>query len=577
MFIGINMGIVGSLMGGASILALFASGEVGLWFEPNDITTLYQDVNGTTPVTAPGQTVGLMLDKSQGLVLGSELLANGVVSLLGTATAATYSTTTGVGSVSRVDASNQSYIQWSSLTSTSTYKMRVTCTSGAISVRAGVVSAPVFQTLTAGQTLDVYASPVGGVLTLTHQPAVGTATFTITSFKLLAGNHATQPTAAQRPTYGVIPYGGVRNLANGSGAVGDINYWTSTNTVNGVTATRIATGIDTDGLPYADFTISGTCTATSAIALYANRSNSRFLTPTGTVCTASVIARRISGPAQPFNCGVRAEAYGETSPGNTINEAYNGNLVDSATDTMSTLSPTLVNAATNQMSGQVTFRSELGATVNATYRVKGFQFEKAAARSAFQLNLSKYNVTEAGKASLGVLYPDGIDDWMVTPSINFTGTDKVSTWVAVDKMLNSAQAIVFELSADTNSNNGVFNAQIPLGSGQPLRFVSRGTITSLADMTSSLYAAPSTVVAYGSGDISGDNALLFANNVQVAQSVTDQGTGNYGNYPVYLFRRGAGALFFGSIFSGLIIRGAQSSAAQISNANAFLNSELGAY
>ena len=45
---------------------LFPSGVVGAWFDPSDISTLFQDTAGTTPVTAAGQTVALMRDKSGG-------------------------------------------------------------------------------------------------------------------------------------------------------------------------------------------------------------------------------------------------------------------------------------------------------------------------------------------------------------------------------------------------------------------------------------------------------------------------------------------------------------------------------
>lgn len=45
-------------------LTLFANGEQGAWYDPSDLTTLYQDSAGTTPVTADGDPVGLMLDKS---------------------------------------------------------------------------------------------------------------------------------------------------------------------------------------------------------------------------------------------------------------------------------------------------------------------------------------------------------------------------------------------------------------------------------------------------------------------------------------------------------------------------------
>lgn len=47
-----------------SPFTLFADGEAGVWYDPSDLTTLFQDVAGTTPVTTPGQTVALMLDKS---------------------------------------------------------------------------------------------------------------------------------------------------------------------------------------------------------------------------------------------------------------------------------------------------------------------------------------------------------------------------------------------------------------------------------------------------------------------------------------------------------------------------------
>lgn len=56
-----------SLTGGGlsfSPLASFAAGEDGAFFAPWDISTLFQDSAGTTPVTAFGQPVGRILDMS---------------------------------------------------------------------------------------------------------------------------------------------------------------------------------------------------------------------------------------------------------------------------------------------------------------------------------------------------------------------------------------------------------------------------------------------------------------------------------------------------------------------------------
>ena len=44
--------------------SLFANGEQGVWYDPSDLSTLFQDAAGTVPVTAVGQPVGKILDKS---------------------------------------------------------------------------------------------------------------------------------------------------------------------------------------------------------------------------------------------------------------------------------------------------------------------------------------------------------------------------------------------------------------------------------------------------------------------------------------------------------------------------------
>ena len=46
------------------IKSLFSVGGQGFAYDPNDLTTLYQDAAGTIPVTTAGQPVGLMKDKS---------------------------------------------------------------------------------------------------------------------------------------------------------------------------------------------------------------------------------------------------------------------------------------------------------------------------------------------------------------------------------------------------------------------------------------------------------------------------------------------------------------------------------
>ena len=61
-----------------AILKLFANGEEGaLYYLTDDFSGLYQDAAGTTPVTAVGQPVGLMLDRRFGLERGQRREENG--------------------------------------------------------------------------------------------------------------------------------------------------------------------------------------------------------------------------------------------------------------------------------------------------------------------------------------------------------------------------------------------------------------------------------------------------------------------------------------------------------------------
>lgn len=58
------------------IKQLFANSEQGFTQTLDDYSILFQDAAGTTSVIGAGQTLGLVLDKSKGLVLGNELNSN---------------------------------------------------------------------------------------------------------------------------------------------------------------------------------------------------------------------------------------------------------------------------------------------------------------------------------------------------------------------------------------------------------------------------------------------------------------------------------------------------------------------
>lgn len=56
---------------------LFSSAEAGAWYDPSDVATLWKDTGGTDPVTAPGDAVARIDDKSgNGRHLTQDTVAN---------------------------------------------------------------------------------------------------------------------------------------------------------------------------------------------------------------------------------------------------------------------------------------------------------------------------------------------------------------------------------------------------------------------------------------------------------------------------------------------------------------------
>ena len=104
-------------------------------------------------------------------------------------------------------------------------------------------------------------------------------------------------------------------------------------------------------------------------------------------------------------------------------------------------------------------------------------------------------------------------------------------------------------------------------------FISRGTSDSGANLTG--YSAPITNVLTGIGDIAGDLAILRVNGVEAGRSTADQGTGNYGNYPLFTGRRGGTTLPANTRDYGLIIVGRALTASEIANTEKWMAGKTG--
>ena len=175
--------------------------------------TLYQDSQGATPVTAVGQPVGLMLDKSEGLAQGPEQVTNGDFATDSDWTKSagwSISNGTAVSSGSTGTALSQGNV----FTLNKTYRITadVTVTAGELRIWDAASGQP---------SLAVYSGAVNVVFTPTSNTTLyllGVSNFVGTidnvSVTEIQGSHATQPTSTKRPIYARHPEGGIRNLLN---------------------------------------------------------------------------------------------------------------------------------------------------------------------------------------------------------------------------------------------------------------------------------------------------------------------------------------------------------------------------
>lgn len=150
---------------------------------------------------------------------------------------------------------------------------------------------------------------------------------------------------------------------------------------------------------------------------------------------------------------------------------------------------------------------------------------------------------------------DGVNDWWQTASINFTSTDKATIVAGVRRLSDAADGVIYMLSS-TNANNGMFWLKGPgSGTATKFEFLSRGTAQSIPFTSSATYDAPISAVATGVTDIAAPVATLRLNGTQVDSKVVTQGTGTFGNWPLFVgMQNGASLPFNGNLF-GLVIIG----------------------
>ena len=445
---GISLAITNILGGRLNPLSWFGAGEQGAWYDPSDITTLFQDSAGNTPVTAVEQPVGLMLDKSgrnnhaSQSTAGKRPILSARVNLL----------------TKTEDFSNPA---WDKVGISSAQYNSVIAPSG--TQTASLIIGTNAVTCYVWETATVTASTTYSFSIYIKQASSSTQAIKIYDSAVSVQMVSTEVTWTA----------GVPTIVNNSGA------------------TTLFTPIDAgNGWYKVGFSFSTSTYTAIACLVY----------PDGINTGASSILW--GADLRPTNAGALLPPY---------------QRVNTSTD----------------------------------YDTVGFPL---------------------------YLKCNGTSSAMSTNSIDFSGTDKMTVVTGVRK-LSDLTCIALELSPVANSNTGSFYISAPETNGN---YGVRLSGTSTNGYNLGDYVAPITNIISNKFNISG-GSLAACVQTRINSSIppgvvpfgTTAGTGNFGNYPLYLFARGGASFFFNGQFYGAIIRGAQSDTASVTQTENYMAQKTG--
>ena len=421
--LGVNrLGATRSLLGDA-IANLFSNGEQGVWYDPSDLTTMLQDDTSAAPAVI-GQPVGTILDKSQGLKLGSELITNGDFAadsdwVKGTG----WSISGGVGVANGVTSQNlrQNGV---ALEENKVYSVTFTIVSisqGSVLGRFGGTTTVDSVAFNAAGTYTFFlkANATNSSFMLRGQGGF-TGTVDNVLVKEVLGNHAIQTTSTKRPVLARHPEGGIRNLLSYT-ELFDSAYWSKYNaTITPDTATA------PDGTQTADKLVYGTGSTWSA----ARRLNLVF--PNATVINFSAYykAGEITSVRHNLYKGnVDAQVTVNLSNGALLSgSGYESYSIVNAGNGWYRVSITVITNNASNAQAHVG-RDASGVTRNGTNGIYiwGAQVEEATEASNYQKVVTDIDVTESGVGEVYYLKFDGVSDGMQINNLTSPNTP-ITAW-----------------------------------------------------------------------------------------------------------------------------------------------------
>jgi hypothetical protein len=523
---------------------------------------LFQDSAGTTPVTAVEQPVGLMLDKSRGLVLGAELVTNG-----------DFATDTGwnKGVGVTISGGKINYVGFTTLT-TPTVPITILAETWYRLVITGFAYISGGITCTFGGTSTGFSGNVNILLktTTTASLVLNSAAFegsigSIT-IKQIAGNHAFQGDSTSTPAKRPMLSSRVNLLtktedfsdaswAKTSISVAENNIITSTSTNAYLLQTlpayssiisfkllcKIKKTVESITFPMLALNLTGGTTTYGQVILDTN---------TGLTQPRPSLAGNL-----PVNISsVDKGSYWEVSyslESRTGNIAGNFTIYPAASSDGSTFNPALTGSVT-------VYGADLRPT-NAGALLPPYQRVNTA---------SDYDTVGFPL----YLKANGTSSAMSTNSIDFTSTDKMTVVTGVRKLSDAVLALVTELGVGPPTGSFWIAAPQTVNVGA-YNVSSTGSTFVAVGVTG--YVSPINNIVTCQASISTPLVVLRVNGNQGAISSATQGSGNFGNYPLYLFSRGGTQYFLNGQFYGAIIRGAQSDTASVTQTEQYMATKTG--
>lgn len=556
------------------IAALFTTGVNGAWYDPSDFSTMFQDAAGTTPVTAVGQPVGLMLDKSKGLVLGPELVTNGDFA---TDTAWTKGGTWTIsGGVASWGGGADAFLQQSvTATAGTTIRIEFTLsgiTSGSVGVRAFNTISTNIAEYTRNGTYVVYdrVSSASGICAFRSQALNAGASVDKISVRELPGNHA---------------FNSSGNSANFPVLSARYNLLTKTEDFSDAVWGKASTAIISNAVIAPDNTLSADKLVEAAATAQHFVASPAVSLSAATSASGSVYVKA----AERTWCVVR---FGYQNYGRYVNLSTGaiGSIYSAAPDTF-TVDPvgdgwfkiTLSKAvASGNIGLSVDVATSDGTNNYAGDGTSGIYIWGADLRVANDaMNQPAYQRvnTATDYDTVGFkpyLSFNGVNQWLQTNSIDFTYGDKMFVCAGVRKLSDAGTQMISELSTDAGLNNGFYIASISntiySKLGTPDSFASFPFATSPASgVVSCVYDKTKTTTL--------TSIIARINGTPVAGTTMTEADalGNFSNNPLYIGARAGTSLFFNGRLYGLVVAGKQASANEIASTEAWLNQKTGAY